>query len=890
MIFDLAQDFHDAVAAIPRRQGYAGQVPREHPKRRVLELLEEAIRRDIHFLDRHPTTLFQCLWNTCWWESKRARVSSSPEESKKLSRLLAEISGFVENSRSEKGMPAKSPWLRSLHPPPLALKLGHRLFLRGQGAPVRRIETVADGRFILCHEADTPVTGGVVRIWDLSNGTERAVLRGGGGQTQPLGPAGDICCFCVSSDCALIATGGRDGHVRLWDAANGVELASSRNAGSGILCIAFSPVSRKLAFGANDGTVWTWDVTSAAGAAAITKHDASVAAVCFSPDGALVASGGWFGDETVKVSDAVSGAEKAILKGHAGAVVKLAFSPSGDSLVSLAEDCTARVWDWVTLTVKKIIGSREACVRSLVVSDDGREFVTGIIGQQARLWSTESGEDLESLPREENGPIGFAENGRSIVSGDRDGRVSVWAPRDHRARGEFHIHDSSVTALRWLAGARTLAVGCSDGSVRILYKQDDPLDLPTTNSGWVTSMCFSPDGRQLATGRYDGAVHITDIDAGVDVRVLEAHRGRVGHVSWSPDGRLVASCGAGGEVKVWFISRDGESVFMHGHGGFVRAMAFSPDSARLASWGCDATVRTWDATTGNQLALLDQCVQMPGTICFSPGEGQVVLCGYGLGTCVWHPPSGRTACARSVACAPDGTRIAAGNADGTVRVWDSRSFATTAEIIGHEGQVDSVGFSPDGERLVTAGRDGAVRMWDTETGRPVCELPPRGTRYLSVAFTPDGARVAGRSSTRLRMWEVANGQCLSTIDLSADGLAVDDEQPRCWYPTHLRDCDVLIQRVWTWDGRRCVCVDTLDATGSCPAVSMGPPRLRVQVTRGETVIEDAESGRRVAWLPVALRGVALGGEGSVLVGWRSEHLYIHAIESDLPQQDSDASP
>ena len=51
VIFDLAQDFHDAVAAMPR----------EHPKHRMLELLEEAIRRDIHFIDRHPTTLSQCM-------------------------------------------------------------------------------------------------------------------------------------------------------------------------------------------------------------------------------------------------------------------------------------------------------------------------------------------------------------------------------------------------------------------------------------------------------------------------------------------------------------------------------------------------------------------------------------------------------------------------------------------------------------------------------------------------------------------------------------------------------------------------------------------------------------------------------------------------------------
>ena len=56
MILDLAADFAAALDALPR----------DHPKRRMLELLEEAIRRDIHFIARHPTTLFQCMWNTCW--------------------------------------------------------------------------------------------------------------------------------------------------------------------------------------------------------------------------------------------------------------------------------------------------------------------------------------------------------------------------------------------------------------------------------------------------------------------------------------------------------------------------------------------------------------------------------------------------------------------------------------------------------------------------------------------------------------------------------------------------------------------------------------------------------------------------------------------------------
>jgi hypothetical protein len=82
MIFDLAKDFHDALAAMSG----------DHLKRRIFELLEEAIRHDIHFIARHPTTLFQCLWNTWWWYDCRRQAK---EMSWFDGQLSARISMFI---------------------------------------------------------------------------------------------------------------------------------------------------------------------------------------------------------------------------------------------------------------------------------------------------------------------------------------------------------------------------------------------------------------------------------------------------------------------------------------------------------------------------------------------------------------------------------------------------------------------------------------------------------------------------------------------------------------------------------------------------------------------------------------------------------------------------
>ncbi len=57
LVFDLAGDFTQTLQAVPP----------QYPQRRLLNLLEEAVRRDLHFLNRHPEALFQCLWNSGWW-------------------------------------------------------------------------------------------------------------------------------------------------------------------------------------------------------------------------------------------------------------------------------------------------------------------------------------------------------------------------------------------------------------------------------------------------------------------------------------------------------------------------------------------------------------------------------------------------------------------------------------------------------------------------------------------------------------------------------------------------------------------------------------------------------------------------------------------------------
>lgn len=318
------------------------------------------------------------------------------------------------------------------------------------------------------------------------------------------------------------------------------------------------------------------------------------------------------------------------------------------------------------------------------------------------------------------------------------------------------------------------------------------------------SVCFSPDGKLLASFSNDFIVRLRDVATGKVIRKLKVGEHWGTPLAFSPAGKLLmGGSGQTGSLQIWDPATGKQLKTVAGHetppetdgmtflglvpGGKVLAfadhpnkriclwdvarrkqiseianissgaLAFSPNG-RLLALGDSAyrEIHLWDTITGKLLHRL-RAPKRNGryssgyrhSLSFSP-DGRTLASGGDLRVALWETLTGRLRCViggpdgRSdcVVFASDGRTLICGSDEGAIRLWDVLTGKEIRPLSGPYGDIRLLAFLPDGDRLVTAERGAPVRLWRLSSGKEIGQFLGDERDIESLVVSADGKRLA----------------------------------------------------------------------------------------------------------------------------------------------------
>ncbi len=308
---------------------------------------------------------------------------------------------------------------------------------------------------------------------------------------------------------------------------------------------------------------------------------------------------------------------------------------------------------------------------------------------------------------------------------------------------------SPVTSLAFAPDGRVLAVG-GYKEVRLMDAASGKvLATLSGHADEVRALAFSPDGKWLAAAgglpARSGEIRIWDVESHQLLRTLEGHKDCIYSVAVSPDGKLIASASYDKLIELWDAQTGKELRTLKDHIDAVFAVTFSPDGKRLASGAQDRTVKVWDIATGQRLFTLSEALDAVTTVAFSPNGSQLAAAGLDKLIRIYDLSEKSGSLAQSmiahedailrVVYSPDGKTLISTSADRTIRVWDTAMLAAVKVFENQPDWVEAMTVSPDGKWLAAGRYDGSVSVYNLRTYEQVLGPIPAFETYRAAALT-----------------------------------------------------------------------------------------------------------------------------------------------------------
>lgn len=312
------------------------------------------------------------------------------------------------------------------------------------------------------------------------------------------------------------------------------------------------------------------------------------------------------------------------LAGHQGEVFMCTWNPIEKQLASGSADGVCRLWglnditqeSWNNATDSNIairsailshtafVGEKFKDVTSVTWSPDGQSLSTGCYDGVARVWTAQG--ELKQTLAEHSGPVfslKWNKSGTLLLSGSYDRRAIIWNPATGAIVKTLLLHDAPVFDVDW-KDDDVFATCSSDKTILICSvnsKEPHALKTLTGHTDEVNALCWSPDGKLLASCSDDKTAKIWSMESGL-VFDLVGHTKEIYTLRWVPatetNPQLVCTASFDGSVKVWDSVTGLERFTLRRQAQPVYSISPSPSAEFLAMGSLGGYVSLWNLKDG----------------------------------------------------------------------------------------------------------------------------------------------------------------------------------------------------------------------------------------------------------------------------------------------------